>query len=268
MDQLSVDSRGGVSMSPRIVTARSMKLCFRTGQLRTMGPEKSVVGHYSAGPRASDLEEGIARAKQFHQWHLDKGWAGIGYHFLIPDDGSIIGCRPTLYDGAHVAQNNHGRIGVNMPGTVGDRPTRRQARAFWWLLHNAHTKAMPSAHRTDRNLSRLPRYGHKDLGATACPGLFYGMYLKGGEPWVAKATRRAPREGFCEPTPEDRPLLEALEHGLEIDPAAELAATAPDDDELRVVAATLELPEADDEFDEDLEELLAEIAAAELQPLA
>ena len=24
-----------------------------------------------------------ASAEQFHEWHLNNGWAGIGYHFVI-----------------------------------------------------------------------------------------------------------------------------------------------------------------------------------------
>ena len=27
--------------------------------------------------------------KEVHQWHLDKGWAGIGYHYYIDKDGQI-----------------------------------------------------------------------------------------------------------------------------------------------------------------------------------
>ena len=49
--------------------------------------------------------------------------------------------------GNHVENENSHRIGINMPGTVGDRPTRRQARAYNWLLHHAHTDDMPRAHR-------------------------------------------------------------------------------------------------------------------------
>jgi hypothetical protein len=233
-----------------------MGLAFRQNQLCIMGLEKSVVGHYSGGARARNVKEGIARAKEFHKYHLSKGWAGIGYHFVIADDGAIVGCRPTSYVGAHVLNQNSGRIGVNMPGTTGDRPTKRQARAFWWLLHNAHTAAMPQAHRTDRDLSRLPVYGHKDLMATDCPGLFYGMYKKGGEPWISKGPEP---EGFCELTPDDFELRDAFAAGREIDPAADLATEGPDEEEMSgELAVAMWLPDADAEFDEDLEALLIE----------
>ena len=278
-------------MPPRIVTARSIGLQFRVNQLARMGPERSVVGHYSAGPRARDFRVGIARAKSFHAHHLSKGWAGIGYHYVIPDDGAIICCRSTFHLGAHVLNNNSGRIGVNMPGTVGDRPTKRQARAFGWLLHNAHTTAMPRAHRTDRDLSRVPRFGHRDLMPTSCPGLFLGMYHRGGDPWIEPAAGAArpaslsgaPPEsadrafapflaehGFADLEPEDEELLVLMDGARDLSPAADDTLFGPDaievenafDDEI------VELPEADPEFDEDLGEVLAEIAGLEPSPVA
>lgn len=282
-------------MPPPIVTARSMGLTFRTN-VTAMGPETSVVGHYSAGRRARNRTEGIVRAKSFHDFHLSKGWAGIGYHYLISDDGAIICCRSTFHQGAHVDNNNKGRIGVNMPGTltptIRDRPTVRQARAFNWLLHNAHTSSMPRAHRTDRDLSRVPRFGHKDLMATSCPGLFLGMYKRGGDPWVEPASEAISgtppfvaedesisqrpagypavgvQEGLVEGAfvalaPEDEELLVLLGAGQVLanpdDPRS-----GPDEQELAAGTGVeaddvQELPEADDEFDEDLTELLAEI---------
>jgi N-acetylmuramoyl-L-alanine amidase len=258
-------------MPPRIVTARSMELHFRANQLAPMGPERSVVGHYSAGARAPDVTAGIEQALSFHRDHLARGWAGIGYHYLIPDDGTIICCRSTLYTGAHVLSNNLGRIGVNMPGTVGDRPTRRQARALGWLLRNAHTTAMPRAHRTDRDLLPLPRFGHKDLMATSCPGLFHGMFLRGGDPWVEPAagpgdidlvTRQAPfGGGFAALEPCDDEFLEFLRAAGDPPPAAD--ASGPDGSELVCASGDdeLELPQPDPRFDEDLGDLLAAIGA-------
>jgi hypothetical protein len=258
-------------MPPRIVTARSMGLQFRANQLAPMGPERSVVGHYSAGARAADVTAGIERAVSFHRDHLARGWAGIGYHYLIPDDGAIVCCRSTSYTGAHVLSNNSGRIGVNMPGTVGDRPTTRQARALDWLLRNAHTTAMPRAHRTDRNLHPLPRFGHKDLMATSCPGLFHGMYLRGGDPWVEPALGPGdpdlvPRDrpfgrGFAALEPCDEEFLVFLRAAGDLPPAAD--ATGPDGSELVCACGDdeLELPQADPRFDEDLSEVLAGIEA-------
>lgn len=257
------------AVPPRIVTARSIGLAFRSN-MSGMGPETSTVGHYSAGPRAATRDEGIQRAIAFHAQHQmavsqgGLGAAGIGYHFLIPDDGSIICGRSTSFNGAHVLNNNSGRIGVNMPGTTGDKPTKRQARTFRWLLQNAHTDAMPKVHRTDNELFALEVLVHKDLMATSCPGLFTGMYHRKGRPWVEPSnnTGEQPDDGFEDLTPEDE----------EAPPVTDDAATVGPDDDERVDAPipgeTLELPEADDEFDEDLSDLLERLAEREAHPTA
>jgi N-acetylmuramoyl-L-alanine amidase len=250
-------------MPPRIVTARSIGLQFVASKLGTMGPEKSVVGHYSGGARAKNMAEGIARARSFHRDHqVNRGWAGIGYHYLISDDGVIICCRSTFHTGAHVLMNNSGRIGVNMPGTltatIKDRPTRRQARTFNWLLHNAHTDAMPRAHRTDVNLSTLPRFGHNDLMATSCPGLFKGMFKKGGEPWVEPSGDEQPDDGLAELTPEDEEVVAEVDRGNVPDHEADKKAFGPDEEEKDAPAGELVLPERDDEFDEDLSDVADE----------
>lgn len=259
-------------MPPRIVTARSIGLRFRAGQLSGMGRLNSTVGHYSAGARAKNLTQGIARVQSFHRHHLGQGWAGIGYHYVISDDGAIICCRSTLHTGAHVAGRNSGRIGVNMPGTltasIRDRPTRSQARTLHWLLHHAHTNLMPSAHRTSRDLSRLPVFGHKDLNPTTCPGLFHGMYLRGGERWVDTEGTFGEDE-FVDLSPRDEDVLEDLDNEAAPGPEADSQFVGPDKEELESASeddTDLELPEADAEFDEDLADLLEEIEAESAHP--
>ncbi len=252
-------------MPPRIVTARSMRLEFRTNRLAPLGPEvRGTVGHYSAGARARDMAEGVARAKAFHADHLGRGWAGIGYHYLIPDDGTIICCRSTFHLGAHVDSNNSGRIGVNMPGTTGDRPTKRQARAFNWLIHNAHTALMPRLHRTDLDLSTRPLKVHNDLMATGCPGLFAAMYHRGGDPWVEPSgNEEQPDDGLVDADPADLAFQEDLAAGRIPNVRDDEEATGPDASEADVTGddGGLTLPEADQDFDEDLGDLLAEIEA-------
>lgn len=274
-------------MPPRIVTARSIGLKFKSN-MTGMGPENSTVGHYSAGSRAKDFKEGIAKARAFHAQHQlpeaqgGLGAAGIGYHFIIPDDGSIICCRSTFFNGAHVLNKNAGRIGVNMPGTlllkkagddvdVKDRPTRRQAMAFNWLLHNAHTDAMPRLHRTTNDLSKLPIKVHNELGNTRCPGLFKQMYKRGGIQFVEPSgDTDLEIEGFVDLEPEDEAIIADVAEGRAPGIEADAAETGPDEEERLLgesdVDEVLELPEADDEFDEDLSELLAEIEAEERQP--
>jgi hypothetical protein len=165
---------------PRLITANQLGLAFQN-LFGNLGPEVHVTGHYTAGARARDASEAIARTKSIHDDHKSRGWGGIGYHFLIADDGTLVGARPTLLKGAHVGDHNSSNLGIVMPGTLGDLPTPAQRKTYRWLLKNAHTNKLPRPHRTDLDLRLATLMVHKlwPGAATSCPGDFQHMYMKG-----------------------------------------------------------------------------------------
>ena len=55
-------------------------------------------------------------AADIHGWHTDKGWDGIGYHYVITEDGTVEAGRPEYWNGAHVNGYNHKSIGVCLIG--------------------------------------------------------------------------------------------------------------------------------------------------------
>jgi N-acetylmuramoyl-L-alanine amidase len=233
---------------PRIVTARSIGLAFQNlfGQL---GPESNVTGHHSAGARASNRQEGIARVKQFHADHKAKGWGGIGYHFVITDDGTLICARPTILKGAHVGGHNTENLGVNCPGTTGDRPTPEQKATYRWLVANAHTAALPKAHRADRDLRQARFFGHRDWSgheSNECPGTFYGMFKAA----LAKEVPVEFEEAEIPKGPEEygSPTRHGTTEADHRHVAPEEAEAARNTDEVAE-----ELPEEDPAFDEALE---------------
>ncbi|MDD2585509.1 MAG: N-acetylmuramoyl-L-alanine amidase [Syntrophomonadaceae bacterium] len=57
------------------------KLMFN-GVLKQRGTTSRIIIHHSA-------TNGDVAASTVHQWHLDKGWSGIGYHYLIRTSGVI-----------------------------------------------------------------------------------------------------------------------------------------------------------------------------------
>jgi hypothetical protein len=68
-------------------------------------------------------------AAEIHRWHINQGWAGIGYHFVILDpyhdrlpDGTLQTGRPLEYAGAHVEGVNHCSIGICCVGDGDRRP--------------------------------------------------------------------------------------------------------------------------------------------------
>ena len=170
---------------PRIVTARAQGLAF-ANVFGDLGPELHVTGHHTAGPKDRNDEHAKQLIRSYHLAHRAKGWGGIGYHYCVTRKGTILCLRPTLLKGAHVGGHNTSNVGVVFHGTTGDRPTRAQARAFRWLLLNAHTSKMPAAHRTDRKINKphATRRGHNDWAgheSNSCPGTHKHMILTGGQ---------------------------------------------------------------------------------------
>jgi hypothetical protein len=138
---------------PKVITAARAGLSFQN-VFGSLGPEHHVTVHHTAGPKDTSYEHAMQLNRSYHKAHAAKGWGGIGYHFNILRSGTIQCLRPTRLKGAHVGGHNSGNVGVMFHGTTGDRPTQAQTDSFLWLLRNAHTSAMPKAHRTDRPLRK------------------------------------------------------------------------------------------------------------------
>ena len=72
---------------------------------------KYITIHCSASPQGrGDTAETI------HGWHLQRGWAGIGYHHVILEDGTIENGRPHYWIGSHVGGHNSGNLGICLIG--------------------------------------------------------------------------------------------------------------------------------------------------------
>jgi N-acetylmuramoyl-L-alanine amidase len=185
---------------PRIITADEIGLEFND-VFGNLGAAYHVTGHFSAGARAGDWRQAIALARRFHLEHIDHGWGGCGYHFLIADDGTLVCLRPVRFEGAHVGGHNGHNIGVLCAGESGHRPTRAQRETYAWLLTNAHTPALPHPHRTREDLRDAELMVHHMWhGHTTnpCAGWFEGMFLAGtDQPAAGEST---------DPPDSDRPL--------------------------------------------------------------
>lgn len=70
---------------------------------------KAVI-HCSDSPHRGD------DASTIHMWHKQRGWDGIGYHWVILEDGKIQAGRPEYWQGAHVAGHNEDSIGICLMG--------------------------------------------------------------------------------------------------------------------------------------------------------
>lgn len=98
------------------------------------------------------------------KWHKQKGWADIGYHYVVYLDGSIHEGRSVDMIGAHCSGHNANSIGVSYVGGVDrankpkDTRTVAQKESLVELLTELR-KLYP----------RAEIYGHRDFAAKACP---------------------------------------------------------------------------------------------------
>lgn len=93
--------------------------------------------------------------------HKRIGWACIGYHYLIHEDGQIEKCRLNTMIGAHCQGFNSTSIGIALGGNFEKaKPTEKQIEALEHLV-TALRLAYPQIKRVR---------GHCYFLATACPG--------------------------------------------------------------------------------------------------
>lgn len=92
-----------------------------------MRPINLVVIHCSDSPNDNDRVD----AATIHKWHVEQGWSGIGYHYVIDRDGTVENGRPDYWIGAHVKGHNATSIGICLVGR--DEFTEPQWASLWEL---------------------------------------------------------------------------------------------------------------------------------------
>ena len=74
---------------------------------KTKRPINEIIIHCAATPEGREVS-----VKTIDSWHRQRGWSGIGYHYVVHLDGSISRGRPVHKTGAHVRGKNTGTIGI------------------------------------------------------------------------------------------------------------------------------------------------------------
>ena len=118
-----------------------------------------IILHCSATPEYRDVSVDTIR-----QWHLDKGWSDIGYHYVIELDGTIKEGRPVERQGAHVRGLNKSSIGICYVGGCDanmkpkDTRTIAQKEALVCLILDLMNRYINST-----------LHGHNEFSSKACP---------------------------------------------------------------------------------------------------
>lgn len=118
----------------------------------TRSSTKRIILHHAAAKRCS--------AEDIHRWHLNNGWSGAGYHFLVRKDGTIYRLRPEDKVGAHAYGANYDSLGICFEGDYKEE-----------IMQEEEIKAGRELVNFLKN-----KYGintvqvHKNVNATNCPG--------------------------------------------------------------------------------------------------
>jgi N-acetyl-anhydromuramyl-L-alanine amidase AmpD len=72
-----------------------------------------IVVHCAATKASMDI--GV---REIRQWHVQKGWLDVGYHFVIRRNGTVEDGRPHDVVGAHVEGFNSRSIGICLAGGI------------------------------------------------------------------------------------------------------------------------------------------------------
>ena len=118
-----------------------------------------IILHCSATPEGRDVSVDTIR-----QWHLDKGWSDIGYHYIVELDGTIKEGRLVERQGAHVSGLNKNSIGICYVGGCDanmkpkDTRTTSQKISLEYLITELMNAYINST-----------LHGHNEFSSKACP---------------------------------------------------------------------------------------------------
>ena len=124
-------------------------------QFKNMSTRKSterIILHHADAKNCS--------AEDIHRWHLNNGWSGAGYHFLVRKDGKVYRLRPEDKVGAHAYGSNYNSIGICFEGNYMEEDMQtEQVKAGKELVAYLKNKY---------GISTVQK--HKDVCSTNCPG--------------------------------------------------------------------------------------------------
>lgn len=133
----------------------------------------TLIIHCSATPPSMDV--GV---ETIRKWHTDpkpagRGWADVGYHFVIRRDGRIEKGRPTEVPGAHAKGANASSIGICLIGGVDEdgKPDCNFTRSQWEVLGELVDDLFIAA-------GPFEVIGHREVSDKACPSFDVAAWMQ------------------------------------------------------------------------------------------
>lgn len=133
-----------------------VETCLHFAELDNRTHTNKIVVHHSATPDTS--------AAKIHQSHLDIGYAGIGYHFVVRENGAIERGRPLWAVGAHTYGANSDSVGICLAGDF------QYVIPFHFQFESAALLIAWLCDHFNLPCDRQHIFAHRELYPTLCPG--------------------------------------------------------------------------------------------------
>ncbi|MGI5337634.1 peptidoglycan-binding protein [Streptomyces sp. CA-181903] len=135
-----------------------------------LGSRTEFFVHYDGGDHVTRTGNAVMHAIEAE--HLANGWSGVGYHFVVDQNGAVFEGRGWNLQGAHCPNHNISGIGVQIAIGGDQEPSAKALAACRALYEEACRK-------TGRTLAKK---GHRDGFATECPGKKLYAWVQAGMP--------------------------------------------------------------------------------------
>lgn len=141
-----------------------------------LGKPYRITIHHTAEPMLSDsLPASAAELRQIQHMHFQRGWADLGYHYLIDRAGRVMEGRSITVQGAHAGNSdaNKGNIGIALLGNFESQPERGAAYTQVQEPTPAQLEALDALVNdlTSRHkISSKEIWAHDHFRETECPG--------------------------------------------------------------------------------------------------
>lgn len=184
------------------------------------GSVRGGVIHHTVNANGYSQADVPAIMRSIYAYHTQsRGWSDIGYNFLIDQFGGIwegryggidqpvIGAQTLNYNGVTFGTSAIGNFETTEPSQA---MLDSYARLYAWKLGLSGVAADGQTSLYGETHPAI--VGHRDLGQTACPGLY--LYARVGD--IRRAAARLQQSAVTAPPPPPPPVVErsALDHDL------------------------------------------------------
>jgi N-acetylmuramoyl-L-alanine amidase len=118
---------------------------------------RKIIVHHSASPVSTTVAD-------IDRWHKERGWRGIGYHYVVLEHGEIAEGRHVNKRGAHTLHHNTDSIGICVTGNFENYHCPKPR--FDALVHFINELI----DKYDLDWTKV--HYHKEFANTACCGKF------------------------------------------------------------------------------------------------